>query len=156
MLKLREYIERGGTILAEPSDHSKDFTASMERLLKDMYPPQAYPNIRLDPLAADHPIYTVIKHEWKKRPKLRGATNGSRTFFLLSDEYMSGDWQANREESDAFQLAMNLLFYATDLGELEGKFSSILPSSPAVKERKGSLTVARAQHGGTKTDPRDW
>lgn len=156
MLKLREYIERGGTILAESSDHSKDFTTSMEQLLKDMYPPKSYPNIRLEALAAEHPVYTVIKHEWKKRPKLRGASNGSRTFFLLSDEYMSGDWQANREESDAFQLAMNLLFYATDLGELEGKFTSILPSTAPAKARKGSLTVARVHHGGTETQPQDW
>src|SRR5205085_1262810 len=51
MLKLREYVERGGTILAEPSDRSKDFSASMERLLKDMYPPQSYPNVRLEALA---------------------------------------------------------------------------------------------------------
>src|SRR5205085_1561089 len=144
MLKLREYIERGGTILAESSDHSEEFTAGMERLLKDMYPPQSYPGVRLEALPAEHAIFTVIKHDWKKRPKLRGASNGSRTFFLLSDEYMSGDWQANREESDAFQLVMNLLFYATDVGDLEGKFSSILPNTPPAKVKKdGSLTVAR-------------
>jgi len=155
--KLREYIERGGTILAEPSDHSKDFAASMERLLQSMYPPKLYPNIKLEVLKADHPIYTVIKHDWKSRPKLRGASNGSRTFFLLSDEYMSGDWQANREESDACQLAMHLLFYATDMGELEGKFTSILPTTPAAKERKGTdLTVARVHHGGTEAAPQDW
>jgi hypothetical protein len=154
--KLREYIERGGTILAEPSDRSKDFAGSMEKLLKEMYPPQSYPNVRLEPLAAEHPIYTVIKHDWKNRPRLRGAGNGSRTFFLLSDEYMSGDWQANREESDAFQLAMNLLFYATDLGELEGKFTTILPATAPAKARKGSLTVARVHHAGTATQPQDW
>jgi hypothetical protein len=158
MLKLREYIERGGTILAEPSDHSKDFAASMERLLSDMYPAKSYPNIKLEALAADHPIYTVIKHEWKNRPKLRGAGNGSRTFFLISDEYLSGEWQANREESDAFQLAMNLLFYATDLGELEGKFTSILPATPPVKAKakEGGLTVARVHHAGTEAQPQDW
>ena len=156
MLKLREYIERGGTILAEPSDHSKEFLASMDRLLKDMYPPQAYPNVRLEALAAEHPIYTVIKHDWKKRPRLRGASNGSRTFFLVSDGYLSGDWQANREESDAFQLAMNLLFYATDLGELEGKFTSILPTRPAAKARKSELTVARVHHAGSESQPQDW
>jgi hypothetical protein len=157
MLKLREYIERGGTILAEPSDHSADFAASMEQLLKDMYPPRSYPDIKLEVLPAEHPIYTVVKQEWKKKPKLRGASNGSRTFFLLSDEYMSGDWQANREESDAFPLIMNLLFYATDLGDLEGKFTSILPDTPPAKEKKeGGLTVARVQHAGTDGHPRDW
>jgi hypothetical protein len=151
-MKLREYIERGGTILAEPSDHSKQFAESMERLLRAMYPPKDYPSVKLEALAADHPIFTVVKHEWKNRPKLRGASNGSRTFFLLSDDYLSGDWQANREESDAFPLAMNLLFYATDLGELEFKFSTILPDRPAAKEKKGTLTMARVRHGST----RDW
>jgi hypothetical protein len=69
---------------------------------------------------------------------------------------MSGDWQANREESDAFQLAMNLVFYATDVGELEGKFTSILPSTPAVKAREGNLTVARVKHAGTEGHPQEW
>jgi hypothetical protein len=157
MVKLREYIERGGTILAESSDHSADFTASMEKLLADMYPPKSYPDVKLAALAAEHPVYTVIKHEWKNRPKLRGASNGSRTFFLISDEYLSGDWQANREESDAFQLGMNLLFYATDLGELEGKFTSILPNTTPAKEKKdASLTVARVKHVGTEGHPQDW
>jgi hypothetical protein len=151
-MKLREYIERGGTILAEPTDHSKPFAGSMQRLLKDMYPPKAYPNVKLEALAVDHPIFTVVKHEWKHRPKLRGASNGSRTFFLLSDEYMSGDWQGNREESDAFPFAMNLLFYATDLGELEGKFATILPEKAAAKEKKGTVTFARVRHGKAQ----DW
>jgi len=156
MLKLREYIERGGTILAEPSDHSTDFAAAMEQLLKDMYPPQSYPDVRLKALPAGHPVYTVIKHDWKKRPRLRGAGNGSRTFFLLSDEYLSGDWQAGREDSDAFQLAMNLLFYATDMGELEGRFASILPATPPAKAREGGLTVARVRHAGSDGHPQDW
>ncbi len=137
--KLREYVERGGTILAEPSDHSKPFAESIERLLTDMYPPKDYPNVKLEPLAADHPIFTVVKHGWKSRPKLRGASNGSRTFFLVSDEYLSGDWQANREDSDAFPLAMNLLFYATDLGELAGKFTTILPDKAPAKTQTGHL-----------------
>jgi hypothetical protein len=151
-LKLREYVERGGTILAEPSDHSKPFAEAMERLLRDMYSPKDYPNTKLEALAADHPIFTVVKHDWKNRPKLRGASNGSRTFFLLSDDYMSGDWQANREESGAFPFAMNLLFYATDLGELEGKFSTILPEKAAAKPKKGTIRIARVRHG----DTRDW
>src|SRR5262245_60607120 len=150
--KLREYVERGGTILAEPSDHSKPFAESMERLLRDMYPPEDYPNVKLEPLAADHPIFTVVKHEWKNRPKLRGASNGSRTFFLLSDEYLSGDWQSNREGSDAFPLAMNLLFYATDLGELGGSCWPTLRGGAPAKPKAGTLVIARVRHGGA----RDW
>jgi hypothetical protein len=121
----------------------------MERLLQDMYPPRDYPSVKLAALAADHPIFTVVKHKWKRQPQLRGASNGSRTFFLLSEEYLSGDWQANREESDAFPLAMNLLFYATDLGELEGKFSTILPDKAAAKPKASTLTIARVRHGSS-------
>ena len=83
-------------------------------------------------------------------------SDGSRTFFLLSDEYLSADWQMNRTDSDAFKLAMNLLFYATDLGELEGKFASILPATPPAKPRDRELTVARVRHARTAGRPRDW
>jgi hypothetical protein len=109
----------------------------------------------LQPLPADHGIYTVIKQEWQKLPQLRGASDGSRTFFLLSDEYLSADWQTDRSDSDAFKLAMNLLFYATDLSELEGKFASILPTTAAAPPRDRSITVARVRHGGS-TCPGDW
>jgi len=156
MLRLREYVLRGGTILAEPSDRAGAFVRSMEHLLGQMFPPRDFPGCKLKPLCDDHAIYTVIKRQWKKRPRLRGAGDGSRTFFILSDEYMSADWQTNRTQSDAFELAMNLLFYATDLGALEGKFASILPNAPAAEDRQRSITIARVRHAGGPSNPRDW
>ena len=159
MLKLREYILRGGTVLAEPSDHSEEFAGYMQDLLKQMFPPGPgdFSVTALKDLPADHGIYTVLKQDWKDRPRLRGAGDRSRTFFLLSDGYMSADWQMNRTDSDAFKLGMNLLFYATDMGELEGKFASILPDTPAAKERKKTLTVARVKRPmGSMYGPGDW
>ncbi len=156
MLKLRQYLQGGGMILAEPSDHCEEFARSMEHLLQQMFPARDYPGYTLQPLPADHGIYTVIKQDWKQRPRLRGVSDGSRTFFLLSDEYLSADWQTDRQESDAFKLAMNLLFYATDMGELEGKFASILPATPPAKPRDRTLTLARVRHGGTSAAPQDW
>ena len=154
--KLREYVDCGGTILAEPSDHSEAFENSMAQLLARLYPPEQYPTCKLEPLAADHGVYTVLRQAWNKRPELLGASDGSRTFFLLSKGYLSADWQMNRTESDAFKLAMNLLFYATDLGALEGKFASILPETKPAKERKPVTPVARVKHPGTPDCPRDW
>jgi len=156
MLKLREYLLRGGTILAEPSDHSEAFTQSMKQLVRLMFSKQDYPDYELKPLPADHGIYTVIKQSWKQRPRLRGVSDGSRTFFLLSDNYLSRDWQTNQVDSDAFRLAMNLLFYATDLGALEGKFAAMLPDTAPAKEREAVLSVARVKHAGTKRSPSDW
>jgi hypothetical protein len=84
------------------------------------------------------------------------VSDGSRTIFLLSDEYLSADWQMDRSDSDAFKLATNLLFYATDLGELEGKFASHLPATPPAPPRDRRLTVARVRHVGNASQPRDW
>ncbi len=145
MLKLREYLLRGGTILAESSDHSEAFTQSMEQLVRLMFSERDYPEYQLKLLPADHGIYTVIKQSWKRRPRLRGVSDGSRTFFLVSDEYLSREWQMNEADSDAFRLAMNLLFYTTDLGTLEGKFAAMLPDTAPAKEREAVLRVARVK-----------
>jgi len=156
MLKLRDYLLGGGTILAEPSDHSPEFAQSMEELVRLMFPKRYYPSYELKPLPPDHGIYTVVKQDWKNLPRLRGVSDGSRTFFILSDEYLAADWQTNRSTSNAFNLATNLLFYATDLGELEGKFASMLPNSPPAKARKEIFKVARGRFEGGQQEPFDW
>ncbi len=156
MLRLRRYILRGGTILAEPADHSEEFSESMRGLFRQMFPERLYPDYRLDPLPANHAVYTVLKQDWQRRPRMSGASDGSRTFFLLSHEYLAGDWQLGRSESDAFRLATNLLFYATDLGTLQGKFASPLPATPPTRPRETVLRVARVRHTESKEHPRDW
>jgi hypothetical protein len=154
--KLRGYLLRGGTIFAEPSDRSPEFLASMKELLREMFPEKDYPAVALAPLPPAHGIYTVLKQDWKKRPSLSGASDGSRTFFFLSDDYLSGDWQMNRTESDAFKLGLNLLFYVTDLAMLQGKFASGVPDRPAVPDRKQPAKVARIHPAGAAGEPMDW
>ena len=149
--KLRTYIESGGTILAEPSDHSHAFSKSMEKLLTKLYP-----NRTLEALPEEHGVYTVVKQNWKKRPALRGASDGARTFFFLSDDYVSAQWQLNETDSDAFNLAMNLLFYATDLKTLEGKYASSLPPTEPAQNRQDVASVARIQYTGSTTAPQNW
>ncbi len=144
---LRAYVERGGLILAEPSDKSDAFTEGMEALLRRLYPAATHPTYGLKALGADHPIYTVIPQTWEERPPLRAASDGSRSFFVLSDSYLSRDWQMNHTHTDAFKLAMNLLFYATDLGELHGRFHSQLPSTAAAPAQDQSIKVSRLVYG---------
>ena len=154
--RLRDYILGGGTILAEPSDHSADFAASIRQLAAKMFPPADYPSYKFTALPPDHGVYTVIKQDFKSRPKLQGISNGSRTFFFLSEDYMSADFQMDKEDSDSFKLAMNLLFYATDLDTLQGKFASALPDTPAAAPRPNALTLARIKFTGSASAPRDW
>jgi hypothetical protein len=155
-LKLREYILNGGTVFAEPSDRSKAFAESMAALVRQMFPEKEYPAYGLKPLPAEHGIYAVIEQDWKKRPDLLGVSDGSRTFFFLSKEYMSADWQMNRAESDAFKLGTNLLFYVSDLGMPGAKYASVIPETPAAAERKETVTVARVKYTCEKERPMDW
>jgi hypothetical protein len=145
--KLRTYIQRGGTILAEPSDRSVAFKASMRALAKRMYP-LSQPGEALQALQPDHGIYTVLKQDWrdKARPALSGVEHGGRTVFFLSEGYLSGDWQRNDLESDAFRLSMNLLFYATDLATMRGRFSTAIPATKPVDAR-GTLQVGVVGRG---------
>ena len=154
--KLRAYILRGGTILAEPSDHQAEFTRSMESLAVRLFPAETHPACKLEPIPADHGIFTVLKQIWAATPKLRGISDGSRMVFILSDEYLSADWQTNKTDSDAYKLATNLLFYSTDLGELEGRFASLLPATAPVKPRETPARMARVMHDGPAGFPSDW
>lgn len=154
--KLREYINRGGMIIAEPSDYSKPFRQSMVKLAEQMFPVESYPQATLAELGADHPIFEVVTDKWNKQPKLHGMSNGSRIVFLLSDDYLCADWQENNTDADAFKLAMNLLFYTIDLGELDGKYATYLPNTPAVPQRDATLSVARVRFNSGENMVHDW
>lgn len=149
---LRSYIERGGLILAEPADRSAAFRSSMEALAQRLFPPQAHPDAELTPLPADHPIYRVVRREWQARPQLAAVSDGVRAAFVLSEGYLAADWQTDNVESDAFALAMNLVFYASDLGALPGRFAGGQPESEPVAARPERVIVARVEHGAD----RDW
>ena len=154
--KLRAYIERGGMIFAEPSDHNDAFKASMTALLEKLYPTDTYAGRGLSALAAEHPIYTVLKQDWKERPKLQAARIGPRVFFVLSDAYLSKDWQMNHTHTDAFKLAMNLLFYATDRGSLYARFHSVLPDTEPAVPTQRKLRVGRLHHVDSRVAHGEW
>ncbi|MCA9539838.1 MAG: DUF4159 domain-containing protein, partial [Myxococcales bacterium] len=140
--RLRSYVQRGGTIFAEAADGGKGFTASMEKLVGRIRAGAA-----LSALPADHALFTALRQAWTNRPHLRGASDGTRTWFVFSDDYLAADWQMNRTESDAFPLALSLLLYVTDLGALAGRFSTAVPPGEGAEARDGRLIVARARFG---------
>ncbi|MHC4660741.1 MAG: DUF4159 domain-containing protein [Planctomycetota bacterium] len=154
--KLRKYVRGGGIIFAEPSDRSEEFEKSMQELVRRMFPEDMYPSYKLEPLAENHGLYTALRQKWDKRPRIMGVSNGSRTFFFVSKEYMSADWQANKTDSDSFKLGMNLLFYAADLGTLAPKYTSHLPDTSPASFSGSSIAVARVKHAGAEGYPSDW
>ena len=78
------------------------------------------------------------------------------TVGVLSEGTLSGAWQLNETDGDAFALAENLLFYATDLGILRARFASVLPPTEPAPARNTKVRVARLRHGEQGAHPRDW
>jgi hypothetical protein len=121
-----------------------------------MFPAADHPSVALAPLPDNHGLFTVLKQSWGRRPKLLGASDGTRTFFLLSEDYLSADWQMDKADSDAFKLGMNLLFYATDMSVLQGKYASVVPDTAPAEARKSAASVARIRRRGSDQHPSDW
>ena len=147
--RLRDYIQRGGTVLAEPSDHAPEFSASLAPLVARLFPAQDYPNRLLRPLAASHPLFRAAGHTWSSPPPVRAVTDGSRLLFLVSDGDLSGRWQAGDKSHEAFDFALSLLFHVTEQRPLLGKFATDLPESPAAPATDTVLKVARFCADGT-------
>jgi hypothetical protein len=127
----------------------------MTVLAKSLFPQKDYPGRDLKPVPSDHPLFTAVKQDWAKQPALQGISDGSRMVFLLSEEYLSGEWQLNKTSSDAFKFGLNLLFYATDMGELRGRFSTSIPEGAPAQPRQVNVVVARARCPSAAV-PMDW
>ncbi|GAF90399.1 unnamed protein product, partial [marine sediment metagenome] len=113
--KLREFVWQGGMILsvAECRTKGRVFDRAM-RGPKGVYS-KLFPNYELKRLPNDHPIYTA-HFRLKRRIPLRAISNGVRILAMHTDEDLLLPWQTNAVATgkDAFELAFNLVFYATD------------------------------------------
>lgn len=147
--KLRDYVQRGGTILAEASDGAPEFARSLEALVARLYPPAEYPGRTLRPVAPTHPLFTAAGHAWKSPPPIRAVSDGSRLTFLVSDGNLSGRWQAGDRQDEAFDFALSLLFHVTEQRPLLGKFATDLPEAEAAPAAEIPLRIARFAADGT-------
>lgn len=129
---LRLYLQRGGCLVADACCGEKAFDESFREMVKELFP-----NRPLEPLPADHPIYTgtigmnlgevryrkILSDELTsrgtKQPPLEGVTIDGKTVIL----YSKYDWSCALEgdnpfscrgyvDEDGKNLAMNILLYA--------------------------------------------
>jgi hypothetical protein len=145
--KLQAYIDRGGTILAEPLPGGEAFRESMTQLAKALVA-----GGRLEALDSSHPFYRCTPQKWAKEPKLQGLSDGARTVFFLSENYFSGDWQSGRtsEEDDAYKIAMNLLYYVYDRGSPRPRYPFALPNTPPLEKTDQSCRLHRMVPDGAQ------
>ncbi|MCK5805386.1 MAG: DUF4159 domain-containing protein [Lentisphaeria bacterium] len=135
--KLKAYIDRGGTVLAEPLPGGNRFRESMTRLSEHLALGQDEDS-RLHPLGDDHQLYRCMPQKWRRKPRFQGLSDGARIVFFLSENYLSGEWQSGKttEDDDAYKIALNLLYYAYDLGSPRPRYPFALPKTQPARKRE--------------------
>jgi hypothetical protein len=150
---LKQYVENGGFILAEACCGRNAFQRSFEKLIDDILP-----GSELKRLPDDHPIWTAsgkfLLTPNKPFP-LYGVQHGCKWVAIFSPMPLAYHWEANdfdRNEDGklAFQLAANIIAYATGLEPPRPRLSAVeIPRDDGRERvRRGYLKVAQLRRGG--------
>jgi hypothetical protein len=113
---LREYVANGGFLFAEACCNSKEFDAEFNKVIKEIIP-----NADLAPLPPGHALWTARYPLVPGKPfRLYGVQQGCKTVAVYSPDALAGYWEANKFDdkdrgTEAFELAMNVIAYATGL-----------------------------------------
>ncbi|MEK6239065.1 MAG: DUF4159 domain-containing protein, partial [Planctomycetales bacterium] len=164
---LREYVERGGVILAESCCNGKvrGFEKGFREFVdQKMFPERPAPLLRLGP---QHPVWRAeeaVPEEWIG--SLHGMNVSCRTGIFLCDRDLSCKWQYSsprrlrklaalagdfkQDVHAANSIGINVLKYATD-GQVNYRYET--PDSALSQEnknsvRRGQLVIAKVKHGG--------
>jgi serine/threonine protein kinase len=112
--KLREYVEQGGTLLAEACCGTREFDQGFKAMLKEMFPEEEY---RLEPLSDAHPIWRATHLINPEIHPLWGIRRGTRHVVIYSPRDLSCYWnQADRDPANpavqrALKLGQNMIEY---------------------------------------------
>lgn len=144
--KLRTYVQQGGMLLSMAEGGAEG--AAFDRGMRQVYK-QLFPDSQLKPLPNDHPIYGMhFKIPFKGT--LLGLSNGARLLALHTAEDLPLYWQKNQTStvSEAFQIATNLFFYATDKAMLLRARGTTLWPAAKDFEPAATVNVARLKYPG--------
>jgi len=146
--KIKAFIEGGGLLLANADCGSTEFTASIKKLGKDLFPDSEFGELPEDDL-----IYTAYypRKKWKTKPSVLALSNGARQLMLLipqADPAKAWQLQDVKNRPELFELPTDLLLYAVDRQNLRYRGERFyLPDDPAAKATQ-NITVARLKYPG--------
>jgi hypothetical protein len=174
--KIRDYLDRGGFLLAEANCGSAAFDAGFRELIQQVFPEPEY---KLQLLEPEHPIwYAEEKVPPDQLRPLWGVESGCRTSVIYVPPDPPGDprpslsclWELSRpgrahkyapavqaQIDAALSLGINVLAYATnrELKTKEDFFQQQTARGPSDRVERGRLYVATLRHpGGCNAAPR--
>lgn len=153
--KVREYVQRGGLLLAVAGRESADFRRSFEDLAR-----RALPEYPVRPLPEDHPLFSgEVQFPIRQPPLMFEVHNGVRTLMLLATRDLAAGWSryaaGGRSEQD-FHLGCNIYLYATDKTTVRSRLQTPnIPLLPRTTTR--TIRVARIEYDGKwDVEPYGW
>ena len=150
--KLRTFIWQGGMLLsvAECGNQGQPFDAGMRQVYRKLFP-----QYEMKILPPDHEVYSS-RFTLKRGARLWGISNGVRTLAMHCREDLPREWQRNAYTSSSFKMAANIFFYATDLGALRHRGTTLWPKAEAFVPLRVAK-VARIKHAGNwNPEPLAW
>jgi hypothetical protein len=142
---LKAYLAQGGLVLFDADGGDAAFADSVRKMLAEMFPES-----RLEPLAADHPIYTAVH---KVAPVTLEVLNlGCRAAVILAPKGLADGWAAAdpAKPNDALRLGENLAVYATAGETLPERLAIAAPLAlpPETPTPRGAYRIGQIQHDG--------
>lgn len=126
---LRRYLSNGGFILASPASGRREFDRAFRREIA-----RVLPDHKLEPLPADHPVYSILNRiervgytdyvaslgETPPALPLEGIQLGGTTVVIYCPYGLGGGWRGfdspfgrDVAQQDAVKLGVNVVLYAT-------------------------------------------
>ncbi len=138
---LKQYLDLGGVLWANPERGSSQFQASIEALAKRMYPELP----EMENVPAGHPLSQLIQPVGSPTARLRvkSLNNGVRDLILMPSEDWGMAWQRdeNPGSTDPWKVAINLYAMASERGVMHPRLET--PFEPRTEATaKGSISVA--------------
>ncbi len=144
--RLRQYVDAGGFVLVDCARGEPDFDASLRELLREQFPDQA-----LEPLPAEHPIYSAhFEIPRNRRPRLEAVQGPCWISLLYAPDGLACEWDVAAFDHAHFKMGANIIAYVTGMEKLEGKLTEpqyYLPGEREAAPRRGAFTLGQLVHG---------
>lgn len=146
--KVQQYVQQGGTLLAEACCGRAEFRTGFEQFVAAAFPGQP-----LRELDAGHPVYS--SHYDLEPSGMHGVDVGCRTSILYSPRDLSCLWQQARVpllSERAFKLGTNIAAYATGRQSLRDRLDiRVVPTAERLAggpPREDALRLAQVVYDG--------
>lgn len=138
--KVRAFIERGGTLLAEACCGREEFQRGFED-----FAAAAFPEAPLRPLGAQHAVYRLL-HEVEPY-ELKGIDFGCRTSVIYSPQDLSCLWEQGdvpKLSDMAFKLGANIVAYAVGRRPLLDRLDVVVLPPAAAQDAEAPAGIPPA------------